>query len=74
MAAPPEPRRRRSGSAAWRRTGLAVGVILAYGVVMLQAASGKAYYWQIMLPGGILGLIVGYATQRHAERSAGAAA
>ena len=54
--------------------GLAVGVILAYGVVMLQAASGKAYYWQIMLPGGILGLIVGYATQRHAERSAGAAA
>jgi hypothetical protein len=23
------------------------------------------YYWQIMLPGSIVGLIVGYATQRH---------
>ena len=48
--------------------GLVVSLLLAYGVVLLQAASGKAYYWQVMLPGGILGLIVGYATQRHAER------
>jgi hypothetical protein len=25
-------------------------------------AGQPAYYWQIMLPGGILGVIVGYAT------------
>jgi hypothetical protein len=43
--------------------GLAVGVSLAYLVCLLQKLGGQApYYWQIMLPGGILGLIVGYAT------------
>ena len=43
--------------------GLAVGVALAYLVCLLQKLGGQApYYWQIMLPGGILGLIVGYAT------------
>jgi hypothetical protein len=46
--------------------GLFVGALLAYGVCLLQAAGGqKPYYWQIMLPGAILGIIVGYATQRH---------
>ena len=43
--------------------GLAVGLALAYVVCLLQKLGGQpAYYWQIMLPGGILGLIVGYAT------------
>jgi len=51
--------------------GLAVGVLLAYGVCLLQASGGqKPYYWQIMLPGGILGLIVGYGTTRHATMMA----
>jgi hypothetical protein len=46
--------------------GLAVGALLAYGVCLLNVSAGqKPYYWQIMLPGAILGLIVGYATQRH---------
>jgi len=27
--------------------------------------AGKRYYFEIMLPGSILGVIVGYATQRH---------
>jgi hypothetical protein len=50
--------------------GLAVGALLAYGVVAMQVAQGgKAYYLPIMLPGAALGLIVGYATQRHADRS-----
>jgi hypothetical protein len=56
--------------------GLGVGALLAYGVVAMQIAQGgKAYYLPIMLPGAVLGLIVGYATQRHAERAnrAGAA-
>ena len=28
---------------------------------------GNPYFWQIMLPGSAVGVIVGYATQRHAE-------
>jgi hypothetical protein len=43
--------------------GLAVGLALAFCVSLAQLLAGQpAYYWQIMLPGGILGLIVGYAT------------
>jgi hypothetical protein len=43
--------------------GLAVGLALAYLVCVLQKLGGQPpYYWQIMLPGGILGVIVGYAT------------
>jgi hypothetical protein len=45
--------------------GLAVGLALAFLVCLLQKLGGQPpYYWQIMLPGGILGLIVGYATFR----------
>jgi len=43
--------------------GVAVGVSLAFVVCLLQKLGGQPpYYWQIMLPGGILGVIVGYAT------------
>jgi hypothetical protein len=31
-------------------------------VALAPAETGEHCYWQIMLPGGILGLIVGYAT------------
>ena len=41
--------------------GLAVGLLLAFFVAHMQ---GK-YYFEIMLPGGLVGLIVGYATQKH---------
>lgn len=46
--------------------GLAVGALLAYGVVAMQ---GHLYFWEIILPGSAVGVIVGYATQRHAEAS-----
>ena len=49
--------------------GLAVGLVLAFAVAAMPDESGKHYYWQIMLPGGILGMIVGYATQRYAGRT-----
>ena len=53
-------------SASLRNTllfGLAVGLALAFCVSLAQMLAGQPpYYWQIMLPGGILGLIVGYAT------------
>jgi hypothetical protein len=43
--------------------GLSVGLALALLVCLLQKMGGQPpYYWQIMLPGGILGIIVGYAT------------
>jgi hypothetical protein len=41
--------------------GLAVGLLLAFVVAQMQ----HGYYFQIMLPGGLVGLIVGYATQRY---------
>jgi hypothetical protein len=41
--------------------GLAVGLILAFVVAQLE----HGYYLQIMLPGGMVGLIVGYATQKY---------
>ena len=45
--------------------GLAVGVALAFCISIMQKLAGQPpYYWQIMLPGGILGMIVGYATFR----------
>jgi len=52
--------------------GLSVGLALAFLVCLLQKMGGQPpYYWQIMLPGGILGVIVGYATfSSRAVRSA----
>ena len=49
--------------------GLAVGLALAFCVSIAQKMAGQPpYYWQIMLPGGILGLIVGYATFTQGKR------
>jgi membrane protease YdiL (CAAX protease family) len=43
--------------------GLAVGLALAFVICVMQKMAGQPpYYWQIMLPGGILGVIVGFAT------------
>ncbi len=47
--------------------GLAVGLGLAYLVTMGQPPS---YFWKIMLPGGTVGLIVGYATYTYRDDSA----
>jgi hypothetical protein len=45
--------------------GVGVGLLLAFAVAAMPNPGGKHYYFEIMLPGGILGLIVGYATQRY---------
>jgi hypothetical protein len=51
--------------------GLAVGLALAYLVCLLQKMGGQnPYYWQIMLPGAILGVLVGYATMTFGGRPA----
>jgi hypothetical protein len=41
--------------------GVGVGLLLAFGVAFMQ----HGYYFQIMLPGSMVGLIVGYATHRY---------
>lgn len=43
--------------------GVLVGGLLAYGVVLM----GNPYFWEIVLPGSLVGLIVGYATQRYGK-------
>jgi hypothetical protein len=40
--------------------GLVVGAVLASFIAYMTG-----YYWQVMLPGSLLGLIVGYATYRY---------
>jgi hypothetical protein len=44
--------------------GIAVGAFFAFLVAAMPDPSGKHYYWEIVLPGSIVGLLVGYATQR----------
>ena len=49
--------------------GLAVGGALAFAVALMQYFQlGRVYFWQIMLPGAVLGIIVGYVTQKHGRR------
>ncbi|HSE41170.1 MAG TPA: hypothetical protein VLH08_10445, partial [Acidobacteriota bacterium] len=48
--------------------GLAVGLVLAFIVAAMPSETGKHYYFEIMLPGGILGMIVGYATQKYGRQ------
>ena len=46
--------------------GLGVGLLLAYAVAAMQPGPNH-YYFEIMAPGGIVGLIIGYATQRYGQ-------
>ncbi len=46
--------------------GLATGLLLAFLVAMSpDPTTGEHYYAQIMIPGAIVGLLVGYATARY---------
>jgi hypothetical protein len=49
--------------------GLSVGLLLAFFIAHMQ---GK-YYFEVMLPGGLVGLIVGYATQKYGNSGLSAA-
>ena len=50
--------------------GLAIGLVLAYLVAMSpDPKTGEHYYAQILVPGAIVGLIVGYATSRYGGRT-----
>jgi len=62
---------------AWRVKALAAGMLVgvlisgffAY-LVAMQPTNGTYYYFEIMLPGAVLGLIVGYATQQYGQAKA----
>jgi hypothetical protein len=54
--------------------GLGVGALLAFLVAAMPDPSGKHYYFEIMLPGSIVGIIVGYATQKFGRTPATAKA
>jgi len=50
----------------------ALGPTILFGLVVAGAFAflvaymdGRGYYWQMMLPGCVLGIIVGYATQKY---------
>lgn len=56
---------RKVNSIAWGIVGgLAVGMLLSFLVAATGDVNGKHYYFEIMLPGSILGAIVGFATQK----------
>lgn len=62
---------RKVQSVAWGIAfGLLIGAILAYGVAAMQ----HGYYFEIMLPGSIVGAIVGWATQRYGRPVRGTSA
>jgi hypothetical protein len=51
--------------------GLGIGLGLALPIAIMNSNAYQTnYYWHIMLPGGLMGLLVGYATQRWRARAA----
>jgi len=51
--------------------GLIVGGLIALPFAMgKEPVTGRVYFWEILIPGSIVGLIVGYATQRYGARPA----
>ena len=61
------------------RKSTSLGATMGFGLVVAGAFAflvaymdGRGYYWQMMLPGSALGVIVGYATQKYGTRPAAA--
>jgi hypothetical protein len=48
--------------------GLIVGALLALPIAMIKNPNGHVYFWEILIPGSIVGIIVGFATQRYGTR------
>ena len=50
--------------------GLAMGALFAFPFALgTDPNTGKQYFWEIMIPGSMVGLIVGFLTQRYGMRS-----
>jgi hypothetical protein len=54
--------------------GGAIGLVLAFLVAAMPDPSGNHYWLQIMIPGTIVGIILGYATQKYGKDAKTAAA
>ncbi len=49
--------------------GFAVGALCALPFALsVDPNTGKQYFWEILIPGSLVGLMVGYATQRYGNR------
>jgi hypothetical protein len=51
--------------------GFTVGLLLAFLVAAMPSETGEHYWWQIMVPGSILGGVIGWATQRYGRPAQG---
>lgn len=49
--------------------GFVVGLALAFLIAAMPDESGNHYWIEIMIPGSLVGLIVGYATQKYGKGS-----
>lgn len=47
--------------------GLVIGALLALPIAMMPNPNGQTYFWEILIPGSMVGLIVGFLTQRYGE-------
>lgn len=55
--------------------GLVIGALLALAIALMpDAITGKHYYKEIIIPGSLVGLIVGYATQKFGAAAGAVAA
>lgn len=62
---------RKVQSTAWGIVlGSALGLLFAFIVAAMDAAKGKPHYLEIMLPGFVVGAIIGFLTQKVGTRSA----
>lgn len=52
--------------------GVVSGLIALPIAMMPDSVTGEVYFWEILIPGMIVGLIVGYATQRYGVRKTAA--
>ena len=50
--------------------GMLMGALFAFAIAAMPNPDGSHYWWQIMLPGTVLGIVVGYATQQYGQRPA----
>jgi len=51
--------------------GLLMGIAVTYPVASQPSENGKMYLWEIMIPGMIVGALVGFATQRFGKAPEG---
>jgi hypothetical protein len=61
---------RKVNSLAWGIAfSFAVGLLLAWAVAAMPSETGEHYYLEIMIPGSVVGAIIGFATQRFGKAS-----